>query len=302
MTLTPTEQAFLRKVAENAEDPDLPFAAEPDKEKQKPKKRISAAAKRRRIRLEYTAKMKTASIGPSAHRQFDESFATIAYTYLQQSVPMLIDHLVGFQVLDRTDNGRAVGAFVFNPGGKKIQAPVFFIDGELKGHQLLRLVDEGIFVPARESVVRVILQRAQKGLGVAQEPQLNQALADPSTANYDGGMSTLGKAGNVLENLQGYWDRLSPRARLSLLAAAPGALIGGTAGAMKADDEDPNGSAIAGALSGAATGGMIGATGGLLASHLEPGFDQMSASADVVRGMQGLVSSASPFKLPGPQE
>jgi len=55
----------------------------------------------------------------------------------------LLDYEVGFQLMDRNDdNTKAVGVFGFKIGSQWLYCPVFFLNGDLKGTELLYIKDQ----------------------------------------------------------------------------------------------------------------------------------------------------------------
>ncbi len=92
---------------------------------------------------------------PQPTPEFEKSFADLAYSYINQNAPKLLDFMVGFQVLDHNeDESKAVGVFGFSVGGKKKEmfyAPVFFLNGKLKGQELLYNGTADLFMPMEEA-------------------------------------------------------------------------------------------------------------------------------------------------------
>jgi len=100
--------------------------------------------------------------------QFERTFADIAYGSLRESAPKLLDFIQGFQVLDKEDDEtRAAGVFTFEVDNKKLMAPVFFLNGELKGKELLVVQSDDTFVPLTESWVSYIISRRPPSLGAS---------------------------------------------------------------------------------------------------------------------------------------
>ena len=98
--------------------------------------------------------------------QFEQSFSNLAHAYLKDKAPGLLDYEVGFELLERNeDNTKAVGVFGFKVGSQWLYAPVFFSNGDLKGHELLYLKDQDQFVPLRENWLNYILRRKPASLG-----------------------------------------------------------------------------------------------------------------------------------------
>ena len=109
---------------------------------------------------------KKADFGANQNPAFEKAFGSIAFTYLQEKVPGLIQHVVGFQLLDRDEDGRkAIGVFVAQIGERIIDIPMFFINGELKGHQLMRLRQPDMFIPLREAFLDYLLSKLPQDLG-----------------------------------------------------------------------------------------------------------------------------------------
>ena len=98
--------------------------------------------------------------------QFEQSFSNLAHAYLKDKAPGLLDYEVGFELMERNDdNTKAVGIFGFKVGSQWLYAPVFFINGDLKGHELLYLKDQDQFVPLKENWLNYILRRKPASLG-----------------------------------------------------------------------------------------------------------------------------------------
>lgn len=104
--------------------------------------------------------------GDGRDTSFEQSFANLAHAYLQDKAPTLQEHELGFQLIDRDDDGtKAAGVFAFKVGSQRLFAPVFFLKGELKGHELLYMRDSDSFVPLKENWVNYILNRRPPSLG-----------------------------------------------------------------------------------------------------------------------------------------
>jgi len=113
--------------------------------------------------------------------EFEKSFADLAYSYINQNAPKLLDFMVGFQVLEHDDDeSRAVGVFGFSVGGKKkdmFYAPVFFLNGKLKGQELLYNGTSDLFMPMDEAWVDFILNKKPEMIGTSGEADDRSLLA-----------------------------------------------------------------------------------------------------------------------------
>lgn len=110
---------------------------------------------------------KTAVLGGDGNdTQFEQAFSNLAHAFVKDKAPSLLDHEVGFQLMDRNeDNTKAIGIFGFKVGSQWLYAPVFFLNGDMKGTELLYLKDQDQFVPLKENWLNYILQRRPNVMG-----------------------------------------------------------------------------------------------------------------------------------------
>lgn len=120
-------------------------------------------------REKLAAYLKSAGAGDGEGQGgFEQAFGSLAYSYLKDKSPRLLDKIVGFQMVDRNeDSTRAVGVFGIRFGKQWIFAPMFFLNGELKGHELLYLPRQGIFIPNDEGWVNYLLTKQPHESGEA---------------------------------------------------------------------------------------------------------------------------------------
>jgi hypothetical protein len=106
---------------------------------------------------------------------FEQAFSNLAHAYLQDKAPGLMDHEIGFQLLDRNaENTKAVGVFAFKVGSLWLYAPMFFLNGDLKGHELLYLKNQDMFVPLKENWINYLVNRKPNILGQNVDRNLSQ--------------------------------------------------------------------------------------------------------------------------------
>ena len=105
--------------------------------------------------------------------QLESSFANLAYARLKERAPGLLDFLIGFQLLDKNEEEtRAVGVFGFKIKDEWYYNPVFYLNGRLKGEELLYIKSQDAFVPLQENWVNYLTSRRPRILGEfeAKEP------------------------------------------------------------------------------------------------------------------------------------
>ncbi len=110
--------------------------------------------------------LKASSIGGDPEESFEQAFASLAFSYIKDKAPRLLEGMAGFQLVDRNeDNTKAIGIFGFRLGKNWVYAPVFFLNGDLKGHELLYLKGQDLFVPLKENWVNYLLAKKPHLLG-----------------------------------------------------------------------------------------------------------------------------------------
>ena len=128
------------------------------------------------VRSYDRSQVKAAEIGGRGDdASFEQAFSNLAHAYLRDAAPKLLEHEIGFQLLDRNrENTKAVGVFAFKLGSQWLYAPVFFLNGDLKGHELLYIKNQDMFVPLKENWVNYLVNRKPSILGSGIDKNLTQ--------------------------------------------------------------------------------------------------------------------------------
>jgi hypothetical protein len=194
---------------------------------------------------------KQASIGGEQEQGFEQAFSSLAYAYLKDKSPRLIDFIVGFQLVDRNeDNTKAVGIFGFKVGDQWLYAPVFFLNGDLKGHELLYIKKQDAFVPMKENWVNYLISRKPHVLGEGSDQtthQLGGLLPNLTRLSRPPGGTKYG-SDTPLDPLLADWSHAALPAFMALATKQAAALYPGQTGTLKfaAVRERPFAAALAG--------------------------------------------------------
>jgi hypothetical protein len=98
----------------------------------------------------------------------EKTFSDLAFSHLRDKSQGLLDYLVGFEMLKSEEDGkRAVGIFGFEVDEDFYYAPVFFLNGEIRGLESLYSVKNDHFVPLSEGWVDTLINRRSVQLGEA---------------------------------------------------------------------------------------------------------------------------------------
>lgn len=104
--------------------------------------------------------------GDGRDMSFEQAFSNLAHAYIRDKAPSLLDYEVGFQLVDRNqDNTKAIGVIGFKVGTQLVYVPAFWLNGDLKGHELLYLKNQDLFVPLKENWLNYITNRKPDVLG-----------------------------------------------------------------------------------------------------------------------------------------
>jgi hypothetical protein len=98
--------------------------------------------------------------------QFAQDFANLAFQFMQDRAPAMMKYLLGFEVVDRAENGtRAVGIFGFKIDGDYFYVPAFFLNSQVKGIDSILSKRTNSFVPLTEEWINYIINRKANELG-----------------------------------------------------------------------------------------------------------------------------------------
>lgn len=83
----------------------------------------------------------------------EKAFLDQSFTFVANKVKDLMNppYCLGFEIIHKNDsNTRMVAIFAFKAGGQLLYVPVFFLNGEIKGQDLMYQVQRKAFVPSDE--------------------------------------------------------------------------------------------------------------------------------------------------------
>lgn len=112
--------------------------------------------------------------------QFEQDFSKIAFSFIQDKAPGLMKYLLGFETVDRDEDGsRAVGIFGFKVGKDYYYVPAFFLNNQVKGVDMVLNKRTNSFVPLTEEWVDEITRRQHVELGSGAEAGVETDFEDP---------------------------------------------------------------------------------------------------------------------------
>jgi hypothetical protein len=107
-----------------------------------------------------------------AGSNFEVQLGQLADSQISQDAPALTPYKVGFQLIDKDDDEtRGVGVSVYQLNNQWIYIPVFYLNGRIKGLDLMFLPDRGQFVPTKETWISYLKGQQPLKLGEAGEEE-----------------------------------------------------------------------------------------------------------------------------------
>lgn len=103
---------------------------------------------------------------PAMDTDYEQNFFQIAMDSLKDQAPALVPHFVAFQLIEKSDDDtRGIGAFYFKVGDENLICPVMFLNGELKGKELMLQANDDMMVSLTEERVEHVMRRKTHVLG-----------------------------------------------------------------------------------------------------------------------------------------
>lgn len=170
--------------------------------------------RKRLQQLDATDFILTKEADQSADVPFEQAFSDLAHAYLKDKAPTLLDYEVGFQLIDRNqENTKAIGVCGFKVGSQWLYAPVFFLNGDLKGHELLYIKNQDLFVPLKENWLNFLLNKKPNVLGKGVDKDLSSlGVMPPSLYQITRSPSKFASVNNI--------DKIVNKSNLKLAAWA----------------------------------------------------------------------------------
>lgn len=150
---------------------------------------------------------------------FEQKFGQLVDAQINERMPSLVDHRVGFQIIDKNDDDtHAVGVAAFVMNGVWLYIPVFFLKGELKGFDLMWIKQQDLFVPSMDNWVAALQQEGLSALGhgyhQGEKENQRDIFATPGNTQIYQPFSSMGKsafdANSLLDTED--WDKMAKRA------------------------------------------------------------------------------------------
>lgn len=133
-------------------------------------------------------------------RQYEDDFGSLAYQFVQDRAPALIPYLLGFEVVDRNEDGsKAVGIFGFKVGDDFYYVPAFFLNNQVRGVDLILNKKTNQFVPLSEKWIDFIINKHAVSIGGPADDRVRETMRNPDLTFVQRPQTAMAKVGSDVE-------------------------------------------------------------------------------------------------------
>jgi len=131
-------------------------------------------------------------------RQYEDDFGSLAFQFVQDRAPALIKYLIGFEVVDRSEDGsKAVGIFGYKIGDDFYYVPAFFLNNQVRGIDMILNKKTNQFIPLEEKWIDFIISRHSVSIGEAADDRVRETMRNPDLTFVQRPQVMLGKMGSA---------------------------------------------------------------------------------------------------------
>lgn len=127
-------------------------------------------------------------------RQFEDDFGALAYQFVQDRAPALVPYMLGFEVVDRNEDGsKAVGIFGYKVDEDFYYIPAFFLNNQVRGVDMILNKKTNQFVPLTEKWIDYIVNKHSIRIGTPASNEVRDTMRNPDLTFVQRPKDFLGK-------------------------------------------------------------------------------------------------------------
>lgn len=127
-------------------------------------------------------------------RQFEDDFGALAYQFVQDRAPALVPYMLGFEVVDRNDDGsKAVGIFGYKVDDDFYYIPCFFLNNQVRGVDMMLNKKTNQFVPLTEKWIDYVVNKHSIRIGSPASNEVRDTMRNPDLTFVQRPQTALGK-------------------------------------------------------------------------------------------------------------
>ena len=133
-------------------------------------------------------------------KQYEDDFGSLAYQFVQDRAPALMPYMLGFEVVDRNEDGsKAVGIFGYKVDDDFYYIPAFFLNNQVRGVDLILNKKTNQFVPLVEEWIDYIINRHSVRIGGPGDNRVRESMRSPDLEFVRRPQDALGKVAEDAE-------------------------------------------------------------------------------------------------------
>ena len=130
-------------------------------------------------------------------KQYEDDFGSLAYQFVQDRAPALIPYLLGFEVVDRNDDGsKAVGIFGYKVGDDFYYIPAFFLNNQVRGVDMMLNKKTNQFVPLTEKWIDFVINKHSVSIGGPADDRVRETMRNPDLTFVQRPQTSMAKIGS----------------------------------------------------------------------------------------------------------
>ena len=134
-------------------------------------------------------------------RQFEDDFGSLAYQFVNDRAPALVPYMLGFEVVDRNDDGsKAVGIFGYKVDDDFYYIPAFFLNNQVRGVDMILNKKTNQFVPLTEKWIDFIVNKHSVSIGGPADDRVRETMRNPDLSFVQRPQTALGTIGKTAED------------------------------------------------------------------------------------------------------
>lgn len=114
------------------------------------------------------------------HKQYEDDFGSLAYQFVQDRAPALLPYLIGFEIVDRNEDGsKAVGIFGYKVDDDFYYVPAFFLNNQVRGVDMILNKKTNQFIPLTEKWIDFVIDRHSVSMGGPADSRVRDTMRNP---------------------------------------------------------------------------------------------------------------------------
>lgn len=113
-------------------------------------------------------------------QRYEQDLSSMAYQFVKDRAPALLPYMLGFEVVDRNEDGsKAVGIYGYKIDDDFYYIPIFFINNQIRGVDMILNKRTNSFIPLTENWINYIIDKHAVTLGETAQKDVEHTFEQP---------------------------------------------------------------------------------------------------------------------------